>query len=1325
MPQPILPMNRREEAPAIFQDGGFGLMGLSPLQQLLLGDREAAAPAKKGVDPRSAELIHKAWLAAGEGGAVRTAGEDLKMVVSREIASDYDLMKLKTEGLVVGDGRNISLTRRGDKVLKDMILSQQSVFDLNRKKEKFDIKEAGSKLVRLSQLNPGSHSEEEGGIGFYDDPKTGRSRINLPWMRGGRPGVPVDPSLIGASHRHVFEQPPDTAEKSLSDFQAGRADLDAASAGGQPLLYPNSWIGMGSHYRNKTFRDVPEDAILDPAYLPDSYYHEEEVPAPEFFQGQRGPDDLGRIIERRPDAVGKTGALPKEKEDEHQANYLLWLMGKFREIGSARRNNTVSPEEIAKSLEEAKSSIMLDIGGGRSFYNYWQQEAKVMLASHLSKVAKEFKLDLDQETGDVDTEIERAIIRNMGRMLSGYYDKGRVGDKGATSPYGYMRGLLFRQVKGFAQQILNGKQISLDASEDGMDSKGERVSDPGNEETYTGEMTAKQLAAARKKEAQDNLDIAGEEGSTKDAKKAVTDFLTLTIQGVEAVDPHLLPSLTEEFKAYIYSNESPLPQSSFVSKKSKGDGPSPLVAKLFRHIDLSDPNVIPRDLCPACEERTFGLMPDGKKWFCQNPGCPLALSPEKSPTEAGLSTKTWLSMRAEITLALLHFLRAKQAEFEREDGPSSVDPDDPDSVDNSRANLVGDLMNGRTFSVLLQGRVSGTEEHEYRKKENKKAREHGLPPPSFEGRPLASGGRFVSLMYNRGRYYPLGWGHRGTDPRTKEDTSSLMSVPSYALPGNVNSPSAYEGMEDPSKIPSRGLYSDPDDISTNIARDDILPFLLETEWLEDAPIDVSESDGWTSDTERDFLDKLSKTVLSAAYQILYSVPLMARETGTGFDVKQRIANDARAIANYLRMPQAADLIEKELRQKLQEISSVQKGGVLHPEDKGGLDQLYSAIFHIGGPGQGQLVVAQRLEDEGVPVFQPGTTSFTKPFEQAWQMAEQVTSANQGLRFDVTEGDQVWDIVAAVDKQASAAANLMMQRTMRGKGGRLFQVDPSLLERAKKSVSRRANLMKMVLLSASGMFGFGGDYSDHEDTYVQERGGGKGSSLVPLRAWNFSPTTISKQFGLKSTDVADMIEDATYRIAEHYIDQKANPQDQLQGTRLAMFYLVPKPITNAFLAANSEAAKRGSPIVWDDPVAQAGIFVQRLGKSVRKSQSPKAAEASMGATELEMLRGEYSETIPNEVFNLAIRDLSLGADPVRGEAPGATLRAFLALESVKPEVLQMLSEGRARGSENIRKRMEDSLATTSLRRQIFASLDDIWSGYERVLGDLSALVGVNF
>jgi hypothetical protein len=175
----------------------------------------------------------------------------------------------------------------------------------------------------------------------------------------------------------------------------------------------------------------------------------------------------------------------------------------------------------------------------------------------------------------------------------------------------------------------------------------------------------------------------------------------------------------------------------------------------------------------------------------------------------------------------------------------------------------------------------------------------------------------------------------------------------------------------------------------------------------------------------------------------------------------------------------------------------------------------------------------------------------------------------------------------------------------------------------------------------------------------------------------------------------------------------------------MFYLVPKPITNAFLAANSEAAKRGSPIVWDDPVAQAGIFVQRLGKSVRKSQSPKAAEASMGATELERLRGEYSETIPNEVFNLAIRDLSLGADPVRGEAPGATLRAFLALESVKPEVLQMLSEGRARGSENIRKRMEDSLATTSLRRQIFASLDDIWSGYERVLGDLSALVGVNF
>ena len=395
---------------------------------------------------------------------------------------------------------------------------------------------------------------------------------------------------------------------------------------------------------------------------------------------------------------------------------------------------------------------------------------------------------------------------------------------------------------------------------------------------------------------------------------------------------------------------------------------------------------------------------------------------------------------------------------------------------------------------------------------------------------------------------------------------------------------------------------------------------------------------------------------------------------------------------------------------------------MHPAEKGGLDQMYEAIFRHGGPDQGQQMVAAQLEAEGLPVFQPGKTAFSKPFDQAWQMATSVVATNQAMRLDTTDADQIWDIVDAVDERARQAAEAMVKSVLKGKKVPLSQASPEVVAQVKRNVNRRAELMKRVLLATYGGFGFGGDYRDQPDTYIEQRGGGKGSSIVKLRADHFSSGTIARDFNLAPRDVADMIEDATYKIANLFIDPEAGPREQIPGTRLAIRYLVPKPITNAFYTANANALIKKQPVPYDDPVAQAGIFVQKLGSAIKKRNNGDRA----GQIELELLQKETRGiVIPDDVFDTAVRDISSGLKSVSGQDQisteiGATYRAFLAIEEVDPNILSLMSKGKAVRPRDLRE--EDAAATP--RRQILASLDDIWSGYERILGDLSSLVGAN-
>lgn len=143
MPTPIRPVRELEQnIPAVLSNGGFS--ALSPLQQMMLGDAakaEAQLQIRKivKIDVRDAENLHKIWL-ANDGGLVKmssSSDEDAPLLMVPPEIEDYELMRLKTNGLVVGNGRQITPTKKGNKILRDTILKAGSDFQMKRTREKY------------------------------------------------------------------------------------------------------------------------------------------------------------------------------------------------------------------------------------------------------------------------------------------------------------------------------------------------------------------------------------------------------------------------------------------------------------------------------------------------------------------------------------------------------------------------------------------------------------------------------------------------------------------------------------------------------------------------------------------------------------------------------------------------------------------------------------------------------------------------------------------------------------------------------------------------------------------------------------------------------------------------------------------------------------------------------------------------------------------------------------------------------------------------------------------------------------------------------------
>lgn len=147
MPNPIVPIHKQEDFDGMF-NGNVSVDGLSETQQLLLGPRTAAKKAYSSQTIGMLEKIYKAkdeMLSTASSHLNRTAENSEIFSVPGNI-NDYDLLGLKTEGLIVGSGRAVKITEAGRIALRDHWLKSQNDQKINRESPKFDYSSALEKF---------------------------------------------------------------------------------------------------------------------------------------------------------------------------------------------------------------------------------------------------------------------------------------------------------------------------------------------------------------------------------------------------------------------------------------------------------------------------------------------------------------------------------------------------------------------------------------------------------------------------------------------------------------------------------------------------------------------------------------------------------------------------------------------------------------------------------------------------------------------------------------------------------------------------------------------------------------------------------------------------------------------------------------------------------------------------------------------------------------------------------------------------------------------------------------------------------------------------
>lgn len=140
--------------------GDDSMEGLSDIQKQLLGIRSAdkKSYSEQVVETLDKIFFHEDKLITSATSALKPDSKPMYRVPPQ--VTDNELLYLKTQGLVSGQGRVVAMTDKGKGILQSSWLSEISEFHKNRKKPKFDFYKAAQKkgLIKTAQvmdLTPG------------------------------------------------------------------------------------------------------------------------------------------------------------------------------------------------------------------------------------------------------------------------------------------------------------------------------------------------------------------------------------------------------------------------------------------------------------------------------------------------------------------------------------------------------------------------------------------------------------------------------------------------------------------------------------------------------------------------------------------------------------------------------------------------------------------------------------------------------------------------------------------------------------------------------------------------------------------------------------------------------------------------------------------------------------------------------------------------------------------------------------------------------------------------------------------------------------------
>ena len=143
MPQPIKPIHKMDEHAELFDAHYEGTsQGLSEMQLAFMGEDAPKREAGRKYEPHTVALLNTIYKSEDDLLNIATALASIRKPEEKiyrvpKSVSDYDLLGLKAQGFLQGNGRSVTFTSNGRVALRDTWLTSTNTFAETRTKSRY------------------------------------------------------------------------------------------------------------------------------------------------------------------------------------------------------------------------------------------------------------------------------------------------------------------------------------------------------------------------------------------------------------------------------------------------------------------------------------------------------------------------------------------------------------------------------------------------------------------------------------------------------------------------------------------------------------------------------------------------------------------------------------------------------------------------------------------------------------------------------------------------------------------------------------------------------------------------------------------------------------------------------------------------------------------------------------------------------------------------------------------------------------------------------------------------------------------------------------